>query len=419
VRDATVGLCDPLSNEDMVVQVAEEASPAKWHLAHTTWFFETLVLEEYEPGFQPYDETFRVLFNSYYRLLGERHPRRQRGLLTRPGVGEVLAYRDTVDERIVDLLRGATGAVFERLAPILRLGLNHEQQHQELLLTDIKLLLHANPLQPSYLIDAADTEPSEDPGPMRWIPYEAGVTEIGRDSAKHENGFAYDNETPRHRRFLEAFELASRLVTNGEFAEFISDGGYKNPALWLDDAWAVVQNEGWSSPLYWRRDSDNGWSEFTLSGRRPIDPNAPVSHLSFFEADAYARWASARLPTEAEWEHAAGPQWDRAMYAPGFLESGALSAPGLAPDPPPVAQLAGALWQWTRSAHEPYPGYAPPMGAIGEYTGKFMNGQYVLRGGSFATPRDHIRVTYRNFFPPAARWQFAGLRLARTPDTKR
>ncbi len=406
-RRATNALCAPLNAEDMVVQVATCASPAKWHLAHTTWFFETFILERFETSFRPYAEAFRVLFNSYYHAVGERHPRDRRGVLTRPGVGEVMAYRDVVDERIATLLRTASDDDVIEIASLVELGVNHEQQHQELLLTDTKLLLRANPLQPSYHVDRDAPAPAPNPGEVDWLAHQGGIVGIGHDSER----FAYDNETPHHRRFLEPFELASRPVTNAEFAEFIADGGYERSLLWLDEGWSAVQRERWERPLYWDLDAH---TEFTMFGTLPIDPHRPVAHLSFFEADAFARWAGARLPTEHEWEHAASERWSGALDTADSLESGDIHPKSASAPVERMQSLAGGLWEWTRSAHEPYPGYAPLPGAIGEYNGKFMCGSFVLRGGSCATPRTHIRHTYRNFFSPESRWQFAGLRLARS-----
>ncbi len=394
----------------MVVQVAEEASPTKWHLAHTTWFFETFVLAPFEPGFTPYDPAFGRLFNSYYQSLGDRHPRPRRGLITRPGIGEVMAYRDVVDERIDRLVRDLPPGHEREFSGLLELGLNHEQQHQELILTDLQLLLHSNPIHPAYLPSRPKPGTSEST-PSAWIEFDGGLVDVGHDTLA--GGFHYDNEAPRHRVFLQPFALASRLVTNREYLEFVRDGGYANPLLWLDDGWATVSAQGWRAPLYWSHD-DEGWHAFTLYGRIPLELDRPVSHLSFYEAEAFARWAGARLPTEGEWEHAARPDWDRAVAAGGFLDSNELVPGSGCGEQGALADLVGSVWQWTRSAHEPYPGYAPPEGAIGEYNGKFMSGTYVLRGGSCATPRDHVRPTYRNFFHPAARWQFAGIRLART-----
>lgn len=409
VRSTTIALCDPLSAEDMAVQVEPHASPAKWHLAHTTWFFETFILEAHERGFAPYDERFRVLFNSYYHGVGEQHPRPRRGVLTRPSIGEVMAYRDTVDERVRVLLDAADEATVATIAPLVELGLHHEQQHQELLLTDVKLLLGASPIRPAYREGAPAREPAPGPvGPPGWIGFDGGVVGIGHRGP----GFAYDNEGPRHRRFLEPFELADRLATNEEMLAFVEDRGYERPELWLDDGWSWVRRAGRRHPEYWAR-RDGRWVEFTLDGERPLDPASPACHVSFFEADAFARWSGARLPTEGEWEHASEGE----ELAGTFLESGRLHP---APAPAPVAgdgglrQLFGDVWQWTRSAHEPYPGYRPEPGAIGEYNGKFMCGSFVLRGGSCATSRTHVRRTYRNFFAPDAVWQFTGVRLARS-----
>lgn len=405
VRSQTIALCDPLSPEDMVVQAEACASPSKWHLAHTTWFFETFVLAGREPGFSRYRDEFNVLFNSYYHTVGKQFARPRRGVLTRPGLGEVMAYRDTIDERVRRFLATCDGQTYAEVAPIIELGLEHERQHQELLLTDVKLLLCANPLRPAYRQRAVDDPPGV-AGRMEWVGFDGGVREIGHDG----QGFSYDNERPRHRRFVEGFELASRPVTNGEFLDFVEDGGYASPLLWLDEGWRAVREGGWTHPLYWNRDGD-GWVEYTLAGQRTLDPDRPACHLSFFEAEAYARWAGARLPTEAEWEVAA----EGLPVCGNFVESGVLHPRAADLDDAGSApvQMFGDVWEWTRSAHEPYPGYRPPAGAIGEYNGKFMCGTFVLRGGSCATAGDHVRATYRNFFEPGARWQFSGLRLAR------
>ena len=314
IRGTTVRLCEPLSAEDMVVQAVEETSPAKWHLAHTTWFFETFVLEAFEPGFRAFDPAFRVLFNSYYQQVGERHPRPRRGVLTRPGLGEVMAYRDTVDDRVRTLLRTGAGPDRARIAALIELGLQHEQQHQELLLMDVKRLLHMNPTRPAYAVGDETTVPAV-PGDDAWITCDGGLAEIGHAGA----GFAYDNEGPRHRRWVDPFEIAARPVTNRAFLAFIEDGGYRRPELWLDEGWSAVTAEGWKHPIYWSRD-DGGWTEFTLAGTRPLDPDATACHLSFFEAEAFARWAGARLPTEAEWELAATPVWERDLEDGQFLD---------------------------------------------------------------------------------------------------
>jgi ergothioneine biosynthesis protein EgtB len=399
VRGATAALTAPLSAEDCAIQSMPDASPAKWHLAHTTWFFETFVLQPQVRGYRVFDPAFGYLFNSYYNAIGERHPRPERGMLSRPSLEEVLAYRRHVDAAIAGLLQK------EAPSPLLELGLHHEQQHQELLLTDMKHLLSRSPLKPVYQKQWPLT-------PIRaqartWIGIQGGLHEIGHQEG---SGFAFDNEGPRHRVWLDDFEIASHPVTHGDFVAFIEDGGYRRPELWLSAGWDVVRARGWQAPEYWVR-RDDGWRTFTLHGEVAVDPNTPVCHVSFFEAEAFARWANARLPTEAEWEIAA----QRAPREGNFVESGALHPLALREDPASgmLAQAFGDVWEWTRSDYAPYPGYRPAAGAVGEYNGKFMCGQYVLRGGSCATPASHIRATYRNFFPPDARWQFSGLRLAR------
>ena len=380
VRAVSLALAAPLSPEDCAVQSMPDASPVKWHLAHTGWFFETFVLERFEPNFRPFDPAFRVLFNSYYNGIGAKHPRARRGLITRPSLDAVIAYRRDVDRRIAGLLGRDSPAALNEL---IELGLHHEQQHQELILTDVKHLLSCNPVLPAYSARA----PAGAAQPvLSWRSFPGGVVEIGHEG----HGFCFDNETPRHRQFLEPFSLAGSLVTNAAYQDFIASGGYTNPAHWLSDGWDWVGAHGLAHPLYWSRAGDAGesWVEFSLRGRQSLSPSAPVLHLSYYEASAYAHWAGARLPTEAEWEHAA-------------IE---------APDLP---HLFGTAWQWTSSAYAPYPGFAAASGAIGEYNGKFMVNQYVLRGSSLATPEGHSRPTYRNFFPANARWQFAGIRLAR------
>jgi ergothioneine biosynthesis protein EgtB len=397
VRAATEALCAPLSPEDCAAQSMREASPAKWHLAHTSWFFETFVLEP-GGGYRPFHPQFRVLFNSYYNAVGEQYQRPWRGLLSRPSLAEVLRYRAHVDTA---MLRRLEGSIAEPLAGVVELGLHHEQQHQELILTDIKHLFSFNPLHPVY--HERPQTPLSDIAALTWHRHPAGVRHIGHEGG----GFAFDNEQPRHRVFIEAFELASRPISNGEFLAFIEDGGYRRPELWLSDGWNAVTSKGWCAPLYWEP-RDGGWLVHTLAGPYLLRPDEPVCHISFYEADAYARWAGARLPTEAEWECAAA-----ALPVGGnFVDSGLLHpAPGSHVVEP--AQMFGDVWEWTSSAYGPYPGYRPSAGALGEYNGKFMCSQMVLRGGSCATPRSHIRPTYRNFFPPDARWQFSGLRLAR------
>ena len=410
-RGLTVDLVAPLLPEDQVVQSMEDASPTKWHLAHTTWFFETFLLAEFIEGYAGYNPAFSFLFNSYYVQAGERFSRPDRGLLSRPSVDEVMSYRGAVDKRVEGLLTSLTGDRLRDACTILNLGLNHEQQHQELILTDIKHLLSRNPLGPAYVkrgggisigFPAARADRSS-ARPASWLTVEPGVYEVGHPG----EGFSFDNEGPRHRVFLEQVDVADRLVTNREFHEFIADGGYRRPELWLSEGWAAVEAGGWTAPLYWLQDAGQ-WNSFTLFGVEPVDDSEPVCHVSYFEADAFARWAGCRLPTEFDWEVQAGD----VDVNGNFVESGALH-----PQPAGLGhQFYGDLWEWTRSAYAPYPGYRPVHGALGEYNGKFMCNQFVLRGGSCATARSHIRRTYRNFFHPAARWQFSGIRLARDPQ---
>ncbi|HEX6059869.1 MAG TPA: ergothioneine biosynthesis protein EgtB [Gemmatimonadaceae bacterium] len=404
VRARTEALAAPLEVEDQVVSSMPDVSPTKWHLAHTSWFFETFVLAEHEPAYRPPDPRYAYLFNSYYVQAGERHCRAQRGLATRPTVHEVLAYRAHVDEAMRRLLERIAGDAEHPAAATIELGLHHEQQHQELLLTDIKHVLWTNPLRPAY----RDARPERARGtaPLRWHAGAAGVHAIGHEGG----GFAYDNEGPRHRVYLEPYRLASRLVTNGEFLEFVADGGYRRPELWLSAGLAAARERGWEAPLYWERGGDGGWTEFTLAGTRAIEGAAledPVCHVSYYEADAFARWAGRRLPTEFEWEVAA-----RGAALDGRFVEGGRFHPGPATGDDVLEQLYGDVWQWTGSAYVGYPNYRPSSGAIGEYNGKWMADQWVLRGASCATPRSHARVTYRNFFPSDARWQFSGIRLA-------
>ncbi len=415
VRHTTEALCAPLEIEDYVVQSMPDASPARWHLAHTSWFFETFVLAPAaQGGYDPVDSSYSYLFNSYYNAVGERIARDRRGLLSRPTVAEVLGYRRAVDRQVQIFLERTGDAALERHRGTVILGLHHEQQHQELILTDIKHALAGNPLRPAYREPVSRaTTPGGRPA-LGWVSYEGGMRAIGHASA----GFAFDNEGPRHEQYIAAFALADRLVTSGEFEEFIADGGYDRPELWLSDGWYARIQGGWTSPLYWER-TPRGGETFTYEGMSPLDPDEPVCHVSFYEADAYARWAGARLPTEVEWETAAVAASMGAVAAPdgNFLESGRFhprrlehgraTAGAAAP-----AQLFGDVWEWTQSPYTPYRGFRPAAGALGEYNGKFMCNQLVLRGGSCATPRSHIRPTYRNFFPPHARWQFSGIRLA-------
>ncbi len=399
VRQHTLALAQPLSAEDCCVQSMPDASPVKWHLAHTTWFFETFVLAQAEAGFMSFDETFRVLFNSYYNAVGARHPRAQRGLLTRPSLSTVLAYRSDIDRRVMTLLRGA--ALAPAVGELLTLGLQHEQQHQELLLTDLKHLFSCNPLLPAY----GTPPPTADQAlPIAWQAHDGGVVEIGHVEA----GFCFDNETPRHRVYLEPFALASRLVSNGEYLTFMNAEGYDDPSFWLAEGWDWRVAGNCRHPLYWRHAQE--WQEFTLGGLIRLDPHRPVVHVSYYEADAYARWANARLPSEAEWEHAASRHSVSGRSgSTNEFHPRAAAMPG-------STQWFDAAWQWTRSSYAPYPGFRASAGAIGEYNGKFMVNQYVLRGGSCATPPGHARASYRNFFPACARWQFSGIRLARDTD---
>ena len=413
VRSTSEALCEPLSPEDCQVQSMPDTSPAKWHLAHTSWFFETLVLAKV-PNYRAFHPQFRALFNSYYNSVGEQYSRSQRGLLTRPSFDEVIAYRRHVDSHLLELIENTLdgareGALDDELADVVELGLHHEQQHQELLLTDMKHALSMNPLQPAYREQAGEPEPlTREPEPLGWCRYDEGLREIGFEG----ESFAFDNERPRHRTFLQAYELAERPVTVSEYLAFMADGGYQNPELWLADGWAVVQSEGWHAPLYWEQ-RDGEWWHFTLTGSRRVRGDEPVCHVSLYEADAYAQWAGGRLPTEGEWEWAACTS----PLEGSFFDDGALhpeAAPPASPGTP--RQLFGDIWEWTQSTYAPYPGFRPLAGSLAEYNGKFMSNQFVLRGGSCATSRSHIRPTYRNFFYPDSRWQFSGIRLARDVD---
>lgn len=404
VRGRTESLCEPLQPEDYVLQAMADASPTKWHLAHTTWFFETFVLADAVAGYHHAREDANFLFNSYYNAVGERIARDRRGMLSRPSIEEVRRYRSEVDRRMEEWLGSDSRDALERLAPVVVLGLNHEQQHQELILTDLKVAFGMNPVRPVYREDAAGG-PSREAARLRWIEGPGGVLSIGSDGG----GFRFDNEGPRHRTYLEPFEIASRPATVGEYLAFLDDNGYRRPEFWLSDGWAARTAAGWEAPMYWEK-TGTGWSSFTLGGMRRLVESDPVVHLSFYEADAFARWSGARLPTEAEWEVVAA---DRPVVG-NLLEMDRFH-PTAAPDDPsggPVG-LFGDVWEWTASPYIAYPGYRPASGALGEYNGKFMCNQIVLRGGSCATPADHVRATYRNFFPPGARWQFSGVRLAR------
>ena len=405
VRRQSEWLARNLSPEDQAIQSMPDVSPTKWHLAHTTWFFETFILRPLDTDYRLFDPAFGYLFNSYYEALGARHPRPQRGLLSRPPVETVAAYRHHVGGAMAGMIERAGADLWQKAAPLIELGLQHEQQHQELILMDIKHVFSVNPLLPAY--QTSPPAQSAAAAPLAWIEFAGGLAEIG-DSG---SGFAFDNETPRHKVWLEPFGLATRLTTCGEYLEFIEEGGYRRPELWLSDGWATVGQLGWEAPLYWRR-GEAGWSIFTLCGERKLDPAEPVCHVSYYEADAFARWAGKRLPTEAEWEVAAqevalaGNLADRRLYHP---------RPAIAAKPEDAAQarqMIGDVWEWTASPYTAYPRFRPAPGAIGEYNGKFMCNQMVLRGGAAVTPADHIRTTYRNFFPCSARWAFSGLRLA-------
>jgi len=387
VRAFTHALCEPLVTEDYVVRTMTDVSPTKWHIAHTSWFFETFILTPHVPGYQPLDARYAYLFNSYYVQAGERHCRAQRGFVTRPTVADIYEYRAHVDRAMAPLLERLDESDGDaELRALVTLGLNHEQQHQELIVTDIKHVFWMNPLRPAYQPDAppasSRARAAMPPDAPRWRKMSGGVHEIGHAGT----GFAFDNESPRHRVYLEPFRLATTLVTNREYLEFMNDDGYRRPTLWLSAGWDAVQSNGWSAPLYWEQDGD-AWTEFTLHGMAALEPDAPVRHVSYYESDAYARWAGARLPTEAEWEVMAASH-------------------------PALADLFGSVWQWTASPYVGYPGFRPAGGAVGEYNGKFMADQWVMRGSSLATPPGHARLTYRNFFPSPTRWQFSGLRLA-------
>ena len=394
-RELTERLAAPLSPEDQTAQSMTDASPTKWHRAHTTWFFEEFVLDP-SGDYAVFDPSYRYLFNSYYEAVGPRHPRPQRGLVTRPGIGEIARYRTFVQEELVRRL--SSGSLADVALDLVELGCHHEQQHQELLLMDAKHLLASHPFDPVYV--DRPTEPDVPATPLTWRRVGGGLVEVGHDG----DGFAFDNEGPRHTCYVEPFDIAERAVTNGDWLAFIADDGYRRPDLWLSDGWARVQAEDWHAPAYWR-DVDGQWTTFTLAGRRPVRAAEPVCHVSFYEADAFARWAGARLPTEQEWETAAHEVADLR----GELLDPARCHPGLA-----GRAMIGDVWEWTASAYLPYPGFTPAAGAVGEYNGKFMCDQHVLRGASAATPPGHERLTYRNFFPAYARWAFSGLRLARS-----
>jgi ergothioneine biosynthesis protein EgtB len=404
VRRQTELLAEPLEPEDFVVQSMPDASPVKWHMAHTTWFFETFLLKTVIPDYQPRFPQYNYLFNSYYNTIGERIARDKRGLLSRPSISEVWRYRQEIDARMEDWLAQVDESTLAQFAPILTLGLNHEQQHQELILTDLKHAFASNPLRPIYRDREPDHE-SSPVGPLSWSSFEGGVREIGHRAG---TGFAFDNEGPRHPEYVEAFAIANRPSTNREYLAFMADGGYDRPEFWLSDGWAARNRLGWSAPLYWEQ-ANGQWLTMTLAGMIPLNLDEPVTHISFYEADAFARWSDARLSTEAEWEVAALDP----VEGNNFIESSRYHPAPIRPDEPGLIRMFGDVWEWTRSPYSPYPGYKPAAGALGEYNGKFMCNQMVLRGGSCATPKTHIRATYRNFFGPEARWQFSGIRLAR------
>jgi ergothioneine biosynthesis protein EgtB len=407
VRHDSEALAVNLTAEDQSIQSMPDVSPTKWHLAHTTWFFETFILQQFDPDYRAFDHAFAYLFNSYYEAAGPRHPRPERGLLSRPAVDVVGAYRDHVGAAVARFIEQAAEPAWQQAAPLVELGLHHEQQHQELILMDIKHVFSINPLLPSY--QAPHPQIAAPAAPQGWVDFAGGLVEIGHNG----DGFAFDNETPRHKAWLDPFRLATRPVTCGEYLDFIEAGGYRQAEYWLSDGWATVHAAGWEAPLYWQR-RDGVWWIFTLSGLRRLNLAEPVCHISYFEADAYAKWVGHRLPTEVEWEFATGgiPVTgnfaDRGQFHPCADPPGT-SEPGTGSR---LRQMFGDVWEWTASPYTAYPRFRPAAGAIGEYNGKFMCSQMVLRGGAAVTPADHLRATYRNFFPPSARWAFAGLRLA-------
>jgi ergothioneine biosynthesis protein EgtB len=406
VRAHTEALAAPLSPEDQTVQSMPDVSPTKWHRAHVTWFFETFVLADHEPGFSPFQDKYWFLFNSYYEAVGPRFARASRGVISRPGAGDVGLYRQDVDDRMRALVSSLDGGTLEKLAATIQLGFHHEQQHQELLLMDIKHVLSLNPLRPAY---AGIPSASSEPDAMGWVDVDGGLVEIGHDGG----GFSFDSELPRHQQWLEPYRLADRLVTNGEWQQFMADDGYARPEFWLSDGWARVNDGEWRAPFYWT-ELDGVWFEHTLNGTWPVNPGLPVSHVSFYEAEAFATWAGKRLPSEAEWEHAvtADAQADRADVLGNLADTSTYHPRVAEPGTGRLRQVYGDCWEWTSSAYHPYPGFHPAGGAIGEYNGKFMSNQMVLRGGCAFTPPGHARSTYRNFFPHPARWALSGLRLA-------
>ena len=410
VRSLTEAIAEPLSAEDQTAQSMPDVSPTKWHRAHVTWFFEEFVLAPNLAGYQPFHPSYQYLFNSYYNAVGDRHPRPERGVVTRPGIAEIGDYRAHVDAAMADLIGQG---ISDEISALIELGLHHEQQHQELALMDIKHVLSRNVLDPVYRpVAGASGHPA--PEPVRWHEHPGGLVDVGHDG----HAFSFDNESPRHQQFLRPFAIASRPVSCGEVLAFIADGGYQRPELWLSDGWATILAQRWDAPLYWRSEGGNDWSIFTLGGRKTVDPDEPVCHVSYYEADAIARWADARLPTEGEWE---------AVAAGRAIEGNLLDLDVLHPTPAVASlaeaddgpsQLFGDVWEWTASAYLPYPGFRAAAGAVGEYNGKFMVNQHVLRGGGCLTPPGHVRATYRNFFPPASRWPMTGVRLANDVETR-
>lgn len=404
VRSKTEALCQPLAIEDYVVQSIDDVSPAKWHLAHTTWFFETFILAAKQPAYVHFDASFHHLFNSYYQSIGEPYPRVKRGILSRPTVEVIYAYRHYVDERMLDYLTHLHDEAGQDVLTLLTLGLNHEEQHQELLLMDIKHNFSCDPNFPVYRERQSDDKHTKTD--LHFVEVQGGLIEMGHEG----QGFCFDNELPRHAYHLNPYKMANRLVTNGEFAEFIAADGYQKPDVWLADGWDVIQKNKWQAPLYWQK-MDGEWHVFTLSGIKKLNLNDPVVHVSYYEADAYARWLEARLPSEMEWEHFV--THERLSLAKGnFLEAHHFHPHAVLSQEKEPQQFFGDVWEWTMSPYTPYPGYKPAVGALGEYNGKFMNNQMVLRGGSCITPKSHVRATYRNFFQPDKRWQFSGIRLA-------
>jgi ergothioneine biosynthesis protein EgtB len=423
--ETTDRICEPLTVEDCVVQTSTECSPVKWQLGHTAWFFETFILTPYAHGYRVFHPKFGYLFNSYYNTIGARTPRDMRGLMSRPTLADVRNYRSHVERSVERLISDGTSDLLQQIAPLIIMGINHEQQHQELMLTDVKTVLAMNPLRPIY---RAREIISAEVLPLNWISFDEGLIEIGAFPPPKEGGgqgavpdFYFDNEGPRHRQYIEGFALANRLITNGEYKDFIADGGYSNPKLWLSDGWAHCQSDQWQAPKYWDLQEDKWWA-MTLQGFRPVENSEPVTHISQYEADAYATWRGVRLPTEFEWEFAAkglpveGNFLDNGNFHPVVAQTSVCDPAGKSQTEvcaTHATQMFGDAWEWTRSAYLPYPGYKVAEGALGEYNGKFMSNQMVLRGGSCVTPQDHIRATYRNFFPPESRWQFSGIRLAK------